>query len=35
MFKDVLRKMIEVYIDDILIIPLNSEDHLDHLSQTF
>lgn len=35
MFKDLIRKIMEVYIDDMLTKSLKSEDHLGHLKLTF
>lgn len=34
-FKDQILKIIEVYIDDILVKFTNPEDHLAHLRETF
>ena len=35
MFHDLLKKMMEVYIDDMLIKSLRVEDHIKHLKQSF
>lgn len=35
MFEEQIGKSIEVYIDDILVKSLRSEDHLKHLQETF
>ena len=34
-FKDMIRKIIEVYIDDILVKNLKATDHIAHLEETF
>ena len=35
MFQDLLKKTMEVNIDDILVKSLCAEDHIDHLKQSF
>lgn len=35
MFKELIEKTMEVYIDDILVKSLKAEDHFDHLIHTF
>lgn len=35
MFKDQLGKIMEVYIDDMLVKSVNAEDHIDHLKKAF
>ena len=35
MFQDLLRKTMEVYVDDMLVKSMRAEDHIDHLKQSF